>query len=267
MSPLNDYVLSADDIPIYYEVQGDGKPVLVFIHGWCCNRSHWREQLGEFAHQYKVVAVDLAGHGESGRGRKAWTMSAFGEDVVAVVENLGLDNVVLIGHSMGGSVIVEAALRIPERVIGLIGVDTFQSFENTQAQEQIDEGMPSQDSFLEVLLDWVHNVFPPGSDPALIQKITDDMSAAPLEIALDALYEMGSYRNKGAGLLELKKPAITINRGDKPSDVEAAREYGMEVVFQPDVGHFGMLEDPENSNRLLSEAVVKLMNSNVMCDF
>ena len=68
MTPLNDYVLSADDIPIYYEVQGDGKPVLVFIHGWCCNRSHWREQLGEFAHQYKVVAVDLAGHGESGRG-------------------------------------------------------------------------------------------------------------------------------------------------------------------------------------------------------
>ena len=101
MALIKDHVLSSDNVPIYYEVQGDGEPALVFIHGWCCDRSYWREQMGEFAQQYKVVTVDLAGHGESGLDRKAWTMSAFGEDVVAVVESLGLDKVVLIGHSMG----------------------------------------------------------------------------------------------------------------------------------------------------------------------
>jgi pimeloyl-ACP methyl ester carboxylesterase len=58
-----------------------------------------------------VVAIDLAGHGESGVGRKAWTMPTFGDDLVAVVERLALADAVLIGHSMGGDVIVEAALQ------------------------------------------------------------------------------------------------------------------------------------------------------------
>ena len=103
MNPIKDHVLSSDGTPIYYEVQGDGEPALVFIHGFCSERSYWSKQLCKFAQQYKVVAVDLAGHGESGLDRKTWTISAFGEDVVAVVEKLGLDKVVLIGHSMQAS--------------------------------------------------------------------------------------------------------------------------------------------------------------------
>jgi pimeloyl-ACP methyl ester carboxylesterase len=126
-------------------------------------------------------------------------MQAFGQDVVAVVNHLQLDEVILIGHSMGGNVIVEAALRLPERVIGLIGVDTFKSFNNTQTQEQIDKGMPSRESFNDTLLSWVHNVFPTGSDPTLVQKIADEMSAARLDIALGALHRMRSYRVRAPG--------------------------------------------------------------------
>jgi len=72
-----------------HEVRGEGEPALVFIHGWCCDRTYWEAQLPYFAQKYKVVTIDLAGHGESGLDRKAWTMKAFGEDVAAVVEKLG----------------------------------------------------------------------------------------------------------------------------------------------------------------------------------
>src|SRR5918994_764401 len=91
-------------------------PALVFVHGWSCDRSYWSRQLPHFAGRHNVVAIDLAGHGESGVGRQAWTMPAFGDDVVAAVEQLGLESTVLIGHSMGGDVIVDAALKLPDRV-------------------------------------------------------------------------------------------------------------------------------------------------------
>ena len=123
-----DSALSADGVSIHYQVQGKGKPALIFIHGWCCDRSYWDEQLSHFTQQYKVVAIDLAGHGDSGLERKAWTMEAYGEDVVAVVNKLKLQEVILVGHSMGGYVILEAARRLPERIIGLVGVDTLNDF-------------------------------------------------------------------------------------------------------------------------------------------
>src|SRR4030042_2442379 len=61
-----DTAISSDGIPISYEVRGKGEPALIFVHGWCCDRSYWNEQLPHFAQKYKVVSVDLAGHGESG---------------------------------------------------------------------------------------------------------------------------------------------------------------------------------------------------------
>ena len=95
----------------------------MFVHGVCCDGRFWDGQVNHFAPHYTVVRLDLAGHGTSGRDRPQWTMSAFGQDVVAVVEQLRLAQVVLIGHSMGGAVIVEAARRLPTAVIGLVGVD------------------------------------------------------------------------------------------------------------------------------------------------
>jgi pimeloyl-ACP methyl ester carboxylesterase len=124
---MNDVAISPDGVPIHYETHGAGAPALVFVHGWTCDRSYWEQQMGHFAQQHQVVAINLAGHGDSGLSRKAWTIPAFGEDVVAVVEKLGLEQVVLIGHYMGGPVIIEAARRMPDRVVGLVGADTYRN--------------------------------------------------------------------------------------------------------------------------------------------
>jgi pimeloyl-ACP methyl ester carboxylesterase len=118
-------VHSADGVPIAYEVHGQGSPALVLVHGWSCDRGYWKEQIEYLAPQYQLVLVDLAGHGASGLGRKDYTMAAFGEDVAAVVDRLGLKSVVLVGHSMGGDVVVEAARRLQGRVIGLVWVDDY----------------------------------------------------------------------------------------------------------------------------------------------
>src|SRR5262245_20454415 len=117
------FVTSPDSIQIAYEVHGNGTPALIFVHGWSCDRSYWQGQLEPFSRNFKVVAIDLAGHGESGLSRKSWTIEAFGADVAAVVKKLNLQRVVLIGHSMGSNVIAEAARQLPGRVAGLVLVD------------------------------------------------------------------------------------------------------------------------------------------------
>ena len=118
--------VSKDSIPISYEVYGKGTLALVFVHGWSCDKSYWKGQLQPFSQRYKVVAIDLAGHGASGLNRKDYTIESFGADVASVVERLDLKRIVLIGHSMGGDVIAAAARLLPRnRIAGLVMVDTY----------------------------------------------------------------------------------------------------------------------------------------------
>lgn len=106
-------VHSIDGVPIRYSVTGAGEPAVVLLHGWAMDRRIWDGQVPRLAEPYRVVAVDLAGHGESGSGRADWTMGAFAEDVRAVVDALGLSRVVLVGHSMSGLVALEVWMLLP----------------------------------------------------------------------------------------------------------------------------------------------------------
>ena len=267
--PVTSTAISADGVSICYQVQRKGTPALVFIHGWCCNRSYWDLQVPYFSRKYKVVTIDLAGHGDSGLNRKDWTIAAFGEDVVAVVEKLGLDRVVLVGHSMGGSVILEAARRMPDKVIGLVGVDTFKNVENKYTQEQINGFMaPLHANFAETTSNFVRTMFIPNSDSALVGKIARDMSSAPPEIGIGELLGNVNYQNNGLtqALREVQVPIRCINSDMVPTNVEAAKKYAksFEVNYMSDVGHFVMMEDPETFNRILEETVNEIVRANAM---
>jgi pimeloyl-ACP methyl ester carboxylesterase len=254
---MKDIVTSADGIPVSYEVHGTGTPALVFVHGWSCDRTYWAGQVDHFAANYKVVTIDLAGHGESGVGRPSWTMPAFGEDVVAVVDRLQLQDLVLIGHSMGGDVIVEAGLRLPDRVAGLVWVDVYHSLGEPWTSERIQEFLvPFREDFVSATRAFVREMFLAESDPGLVDRVVADMSAAPPEIAVDAIEH--SFGNEGAvvaGLRDLAAPLVAINADSEPTDVEGLRRHGVSTVVMPGVGHFLMMEDPDTFNRLLSDVI------------
>jgi pimeloyl-ACP methyl ester carboxylesterase len=257
---------STDGVPIHYDVQGKGATALVFVHGWCCNRHYWDRQVGHFAPHYTVVCLDLAGHGASGRNRTRWTVPAFGQDVVAVVEQLGLGQVVLIGHSMGGPVIVEAARRLPTAVIGLVGVDTWQNVQQTRTPAQVAElVLPFRTNFVEAARAYVRTMFVPTSAATLAEDIVAAMSAAPPHIAISVVEEFwGHDRMLQEGLQEVKASKITINAAHwRATNMEAAQHYGIEVVLMSDVGHFVMMEDPQTFNRLLDEAVKNFIHTKV----
>jgi pimeloyl-ACP methyl ester carboxylesterase len=250
-------VRSADGVRISYEANGEGTPALVFVHGWSCDRTYWKAQLQPFSRQFTVVAVDLAGHGESGLERKAWTIEAFGGDVAAVVEKLGLKRIILIGHSMGGDVVVEAARRLKGRVAGLVWVDAYKQLRTSRSPEEVQAIVaPFRSDFVEKTRAFVRTMFLPTADRALVERVVSDMSAAPPTVALGAMESAISFDREVPGALqELKLPVVAINPDWPPTDITSMQRYGVEVVVMPGVGHFLMMEDPERFNGLLRKVV------------
>src|SRR5262245_31505501 len=179
-APAASKATSADGVPIAYEVHGQGSPTLVLIHGWSCDRGYWKEQVEYLAPQYRLVLVDLAGHGESGLGRKDYTMAAFGADVAAVVDSLAVDKVVLVGHSMGSDVIVEAARLLPGKVVGLVWVDQYQSLDTPNTEAAVDEFTAKfRKDFRGATTAFVRGMFGPNADPKLVERVSKDMASAP----------------------------------------------------------------------------------------
>ena len=257
-----DTVTSADGVTIHYDVRGKGEPALVFIHCWCCDRGYWKAQVDTFAKEYKVVTIDLAGHGESGMDRDEWTIGTFGEDVKAVVEKLNLDQVILIGHSMGGPVTIEAARLMPDRVIGLIGVDTYQNFDQRFTLEQFDAFLaPFRENFKESTANFVRTMFPPTADSALVEWVVNDMSSAPPEMGVGAMEGMFQFDPREA-LKEVRIPIRGINSDLWPTNVEGNRRHALsfDVAIMEGLGHFVHMEDTETFNRLLGEAIQDIVS-------
>lgn len=246
---------SSDGVAIHYHVEGQGSPALVFVHCWACDRHLWDAVVPVFATSHRVVTLDLAGHGESGRDRKAWTIEAYGDDVRAVVEALKLDHIVLIGHSMGGPVIVEAARKMPDRVVGLVPVDTLLDVSQRTTPEQADTFLkPLEADFKGGTEKFIREyMFVPTSDKALVERVVAMAQAAPPEVALPSLRNTWLYDAEGA-LRDVKAPIHAIN-GDKfPTNLEAERKVApqFDAVIMKGVGHYLMLEDPGRFNTLLA---------------
>lgn len=248
---------SADGIPISFETTASRDRALVFVHGWSCDRTYWRQQVGAFADEYQVVAIDLAGHGGSGAGRTSWSMPAFGEDVIAVVGALELTDLVLIGHSMGGDVVVEAALALDDRVRAIVWVDVYNRLTEPRTPEQVDASLePFQADFTATTRSFVEGMFPATARTSLVEEIAEDMSSAPPSIALDALrHAWANERAVMAALLRFAAPVVAINSDHEPTDAVSLGEYGVETVIASGVGHFLMLEDPDQFNRLLAHVL------------
>ena len=250
-------VPSADGIPIAYELSGEGETTLVFVHGWSCDRGYWKSQQAELSRDFKVVLIDLAGHGESGVGRKAWTIDSFGADVAAVVKKLDLDNVILIGHSMGGDVVAAAALRMPVRITGLIWVDVYKQLRTPRTPEQRQTMLePFRTNFVETTRTFVRGMFPPTADAALVERVVLDMSSAPPPVALASMESSISNDQKIPQILkDLDLPVVAINPEQPPTDVASLKRHGVKVVLMPGVGHFPMMEDASRFNALLRTAI------------
>ena len=213
---------SPDGVAIRYRVTGQGSPAVVLIHCWLCDQHLWDAVVPVLAREHSVVTLDLAGHGGSGVAREAWTIEAFGSDAKAVVDGLGLDRVILVGHSMGGLVAVETARLMPAKLAGLVPVDILLNAEEEMKPEEVAAYLkPFRADFKAAAEKFIRdNMFVPSSDPALIERVVTQVKAGQPEMAVAALEAAWKYDAR-AGLREIKAPITAINAEKFPTNLKA----------------------------------------------
>lgn len=257
---------SDDGTPIAYDVVGAGEPALVFVHGWSCDARYWREQVPVFSKKHKVITLDLAGHGHSGMAREVYSMQAFADDVCAIIQATESSKVILIGHSMGGIVIAEAARRCPERVIGLIGVDNLQDITFRLTPEQRDEMVgPIKSDFVKGTRAFVSQMIRPETDASLREWIMTDMASAPPQVAVSAMDEMLSlYMDDQVATLfdALSLPVVVVNADQWPVNFEANRKHmsSFDAIVLKASDHFLMMNKPGEFNDALDQAIQMVLD-------
>lgn len=259
--PKSEVVNASDGVPIHYSVQGKGDPALVFIHCWACNRHFWDNQVAEFSKTYRVVTIDLPGHGESGQGRKTYSVESYGDDVKTVVTKLNLKRVVLVGSSMGGPIALEATRRMPDRVVAIVPVDTLQNVEDKLPPDQLDAVFKQMQADFKSATTSLLNqfFFSPTTPMAVRERIINETIAQNPDVVLPILKAVFSY-DAAPGLREIKVPIRAINADRVPTNLEVNRKYApqFDVVLIKGTGHYPMLEDPARFNQMLAEILRNL---------
>ncbi|MFF5535951.1 amino acid adenylation domain-containing protein [Streptomyces cinerochromogenes] len=249
-------VRSADGLPVHHRLRGGrpGAPALVFVHGLGCDQSYWDRQAEHFAGDFTVVTLDLAGHGRSGRERRRWTVEAFAADVAAVVDHVGAQDVILVGHSLGGPVMLAAEPLLTGRVRGMIGVDTLHTFDPRPLTEaQIDRFVRT---FAEDPVR-AEELFLDARRADLIELVERTRAHVGAEIVSAAFREMLTYLQHLPHHLAV--PLVLVNSTSwMPTDTDSAARRGVEVELVEGVGHFAMLEDPDALNASLTRHVRRI---------
>jgi len=265
----NRYAKSFDGEKISYNVYGKGDTALLFVHGWSCDSRYWREQVPHFAEEYCVITMELAGHGNSGQHRKVYSLDGFAQDVKAVIEAVNPKKVILIGHSFGGEIVASTVRLEPEKVIGIIGVDTLHNLDETFSKEEGYKliGLDGiRKDFKPAVREFVKQMMVKDVNQELSNWIINDMSSAPPKVAISALEEyVGAIADKKTINIfrEVKVPVICINADLWPTNIEANKRYMMsfDVKIMKGTGHFLMLERPEEFNRLLDSSIKEIIRN------
>jgi non-heme chloroperoxidase len=123
-----EYLKTEDGANLYYEVHGDGQPI-VLVHGWICSSKFWQKNVPRLAEGFRVVTLDLRGHGNSSKTLSGHTIAQYGRDVGAVVEHLDLRGCTMLGWSLGGPVVLSYYEQFGKdgrvKALGLVDADPF----------------------------------------------------------------------------------------------------------------------------------------------
>jgi sigma-B regulation protein RsbQ len=249
---------TVDGATIHWTSQGSGRPTLILVHGWTCDDSSWREQVPALSKSYRVITLDLPGHGKSGMPKGPFTMELFGGAVEAVRAEAKVDRAILVGHSMGTPVIRKYALMYPDRVAGLVLVDGLVQLPANGVQPgQAGRGpLPVVTGAAREAM--VKGMFGPATTPALQQHILKMMlgtSETAASGAMVATWDSSQWTDQ-----KITVPVLAVYAGTRA----LATEQAVKALFPnaeyhtiPETAHFLMMEKPAEFNRLLMTFVEK----------
>ena len=250
-------------IELTYTDAGRG-PAVVFLHGFPFDRSMWRGQVERLSADFRVIAPDLRGHGESTLTSEPSTMEVLAEDVAALLDELNVPRAVVCGLSMGGYVALALYRAHPSRVRALVLADTRSKADTEDARRTreenarraLAEGMsPIVDSMLPKLLSESTRE----NEPEVVARVREMMSGVSPEGAAAALRGMALRRDQTDLLASIDVPALVVVGSEDavtpPSEAEAMHALieGSRLRVIEGAGHVSNVERPEEFDRALAE--------------
>jgi pimeloyl-ACP methyl ester carboxylesterase len=241
-------------VRLAYDIAGAGDPPMIFVHGWCCDRSHFSPQFDHFAAGHAVVAMDLRGHGDSGRPEPragGYDVDVLASDVVAVAEAAGLREPVVVGHSLGALIGLALAAR-PGAIRALVMVDPAPiTNEPVKAffRESCDAVAADDDRSWRTA--FVQGMFLP-TDVARREAIIEEFPETAPRIAAAVLRAMGEF-DAASALSSASVPVLSIGSAvpaNSPADLRHACP-AITIGQTVGAGHFNQLEVPEQVNAMI----------------
>jgi pimeloyl-ACP methyl ester carboxylesterase len=250
-------------VRLYYERHGDSGDPLVFVHGYTGDITDWRLQIAEFDRDYRILVMDLRGHGrsEAPADRHSYTVALMTEDVEGLVRQVGFARYHLVGHSMGGAIAQEIALRDPQQLLSLTLEDTAPKF-NLPADDAMFEFRAQRLNLAQTKgmaaaaaleLPWV----PPHMPPARLQETNERLARMSVDAFVGAAHGLVDWQGAVDRLSSILTPTLVIYGNlDAPALVEASRRLAevipnasLEVI--PESSHSPQWERPDLFNRAL----------------
>lgn len=262
-------VKSVNSGRLSYDDQGSG-PAVILLHGYPLCRAMWQPQLKDLsAAGYRVIAPDLRGFGTSPLAQDRVSMDTYADDVIALMDDLGLGRAVVVGMSMGGYVLFNLLERYPQRLAGAVfsvtraaADDAAGKLRRSALAQEVAEGRPQAvvDAFKEIL-------FAPqtlADQPELVARVWGWLETTAPAGLIGGLLAMRDRRDALALLASIEVPALVIgaelDRAIPPehSRAIAAGIPGAHLTILPGVGHMANLEAPDAFNGLLLEFLASL---------
>lgn len=253
------------DSPLHYQLSGKGDQTVVFIHGWCIDGTYWDNQVRFLQDQYQVLTLDLAGHGLSTTDKKQYSIPEHADDVVHLINALELDNLILVGHSMSGNVILHVYDKIPSKVVGMIGVDNLHTLGRVPPEEEKNQVaqffVNLRNDFPKLAGEFaLANLFTPQTPDTVKTRVVSDFQSADPGLAISTLESLqNEYLSEQTLAPKLKAPLhlILSDNGTRPLyNEESLQKYcgaGFKVWTIPGTGHYPMVEAPDEFNRQLAQ--------------
>lgn len=258
---MEKHISSTDNVNIHYTETGKGTTTIVFVHGWLGNGNWWNSQEAFFKEKYNIVKIDLGGHGKSGKTRQHWTGTQYADDIKTVIHQIDTDDIILVGHSMSGAYVLEAAIDVP-KVKGIVIIDTLRDLDQDFTPEQAEEFMFSyyRNDFKSAVAAILPQYLYVEETPiAVKEQLQHEFIQNDGEFAINALaplYEMDIRKIAQ----QVAVPVRAINSDAQPTALENNRKYFKDYNYSviKGTGHYPMLEKPEEFNVLLGDVIEEL---------
>jgi pimeloyl-ACP methyl ester carboxylesterase len=251
--------LQHHNVSLFYEEAPGGAPPLVLVHGWGCDHTFMAPQFAAFRGKYRVVAVDLRGHGRSDKPQQPYTISGFANDLAWVCHELALERPVVIGHSMGGAVALELAAGESQGLSGVVLLDTaVLPTPEVWASVQPVLAALHGPGYREFVRQFIADAFFLASDDAQFKtSIIMTMLETPQHVLASAFEGILAW-DSAAAAARCRVPTLYVASTRPRGDVARFRQACPALVHGQVVssGHFVQLEVPDQVNAMISRFLV-----------